>query len=99
MCNEYLLEQNEIQFMYFNSMAFRPQANYTDWATTTGQRILVPAFVDRGVSRGQRGGTPAAINLSFLDQNHYSFFQVAPHLCSGGLMDPHSRPIATQKIW
>jgi hypothetical protein len=44
---------------------FSPQVNYTDWATTTGQRILVPTFADTGVSRGQRGGTPTAINLGF----------------------------------
>jgi hypothetical protein len=25
---------------------------------------LVPTFVDRGVSRGQRGGSPTAVNLS-----------------------------------
>jgi hypothetical protein len=43
-------------------MAFSPQANYTDWVTATGRRILVPTFVYRGVSRGQRGGTPTAIN-------------------------------------
>jgi hypothetical protein len=36
-----------------NSMAFCPQANYTDWATATCQRNLVPTFVDRGVSHGQ----------------------------------------------
>jgi hypothetical protein len=30
-------------------MAFSLQANYTDWATATGQRNLVPTFVDRGV--------------------------------------------------
>jgi hypothetical protein len=28
-------------------------------------------FVDRGVSRGQRGGSPTVVNLSFLDQNRY----------------------------
>jgi hypothetical protein len=28
----------------------------------------VPTFVDRGVSRGQRGGSPAVVNLSFLDR-------------------------------
>jgi hypothetical protein len=27
----------------------------------------VPTFVDRGVSRGQRGGSPTVINVSFLD--------------------------------
>jgi hypothetical protein len=29
----------------------------------------VPTFVDRGVSRGQRGGSPTVVNLSFLDRN------------------------------
>jgi hypothetical protein len=37
-----------------NSVAFNPQAKYTDWATATCRRNLVPTFVDRGVSRGQR---------------------------------------------
>jgi hypothetical protein len=27
----------------------------------------VPTFVDRGVSRGQRDGSPTVVNLSFLD--------------------------------
>jgi hypothetical protein len=56
-----------------NSVACSPQPNYTDWATATGWRILVPTFADRGVSRGQRGGNPTAINLSFLDRS-CSFF-------------------------
>jgi hypothetical protein len=30
----------------------------------------VSTFVDRGVSRGQRGGSPTVVNLSFLDQVH-----------------------------
>jgi hypothetical protein len=29
-------------------VAFSPQMNYTDWATATCQRNLVPTFVDRG---------------------------------------------------
>jgi hypothetical protein len=41
-----------------NSVAFSLQTKYTDWGTATGQRILVPTFVDRGVSRGKRGGIP-----------------------------------------
>jgi hypothetical protein len=49
-----------------NSMAFSPQANYADWTTATGRRILVATFADRGVSRDHRSGTPAAVNLSFL---------------------------------
>jgi hypothetical protein len=28
----------------------------------------VPTFVDGGVSRGQRGGSPTVVNLSFLDR-------------------------------
>jgi hypothetical protein len=35
----------------------------------------VPTFVDREVSRGQRGGTPAAVNLSFLDRSRYFSFK------------------------
>jgi hypothetical protein len=38
------------------SVALSPQANYTDGETATCRRNLVPTFVDRGVSRGQRGG-------------------------------------------
>jgi hypothetical protein len=34
--------------------------------TATGPQILVPTFVDRGVSHGQLGRTPTAVNLSFL---------------------------------
>jgi hypothetical protein len=51
------------------SVAFSPQVNYTDWATATGRRTLVPNFVDRGVSRGQRGGLPTAVILTFLERN------------------------------
>jgi hypothetical protein len=36
---------------------------------------LVPTFVDRGVLRGQRGGSPAVDNLSFLDRSHYFSFK------------------------
>jgi hypothetical protein len=49
-------------------VAFSPQANYTDWATATCWRNLVPTFADGGVSRGQRGASTAVFNLSFLDQ-------------------------------
>jgi hypothetical protein len=33
-------------------------------------KILMPTFVDRGVSRGQCGGYPTVVNLSFLDRSH-----------------------------
>jgi hypothetical protein len=61
-------------------VALSPQANYTDCATATGRRILMPNFADRVMSRGQRGGSPTVVNLSFLDRSSYIFFQVAPHL-------------------
>jgi hypothetical protein len=81
-----------------NSVAFRPRANYTDWSTATCWRNLVSTFVDRGVSRGQRCGSPTVVNL-FSRPVPLLFFQVAPHLSSQGLSGPHSRPTATQKIW
>jgi hypothetical protein len=31
-----------------NSVAFKLQANYTNWVTATDRRILVPNFVNRG---------------------------------------------------
>jgi hypothetical protein len=58
-----------------NSVAFSPRANYTDWATATCWRNLVSTFVDRGVSRGQRGGSPTVGNLSFLDRSRYFSFK------------------------
>jgi hypothetical protein len=50
-----------------NSVALSPQANYTDWATAICRRNLMLTFVDRKVSRGQRGGSPTVVNLSLLD--------------------------------
>jgi hypothetical protein len=44
-------------------------------ATATCQRILVPTFVDRGVSRGQSGGSSTAVNLSFPDRSRYFSFK------------------------
>jgi hypothetical protein len=57
------------------SVALSPRANYTLSATATCRRNLVPTFVDRGVSHGQRGGSPTVVNLSFLDRNHYFSFK------------------------
>jgi hypothetical protein len=61
-------------------VALIPQAKYTDRATATCRRNLVPTFVDRGVSRGQCDGSPTVGNLSFLDRSRYFSFRVAPHL-------------------
>jgi hypothetical protein len=81
-----------------NSMAFSPQANNTDWAIATGQKILGPTFGDRRESRGQRGRTHVAFNLSFLDRSCYIFFQVAPHLSSWGWVDPIPDPLLLRKF-
>jgi hypothetical protein len=52
-----------------NSVPFSPQAIYTDWATATCWRILVPTFVDRGVFLGlllnlEDGGSTFLQNVS-----------------------------------
>jgi hypothetical protein len=52
-----------------NSVAFSPQANFIDWATATCRGNLVRTFADRGVSRGQGGGCPSFVNLSFLSSS------------------------------
>jgi hypothetical protein len=58
-----------------NSVALSPRTNYTDWSTATCRRNLVSTFVDRGVSRGQRGGSPTVVNLSFLNRSRYFSFK------------------------
>jgi hypothetical protein len=64
-----------IEYSKTNSVTINPQANYTDWSTATCRRNLMPTFVDRGMSRGQRDWSPTVINLIFLDRIRY-FFQV-----------------------
>jgi hypothetical protein len=43
--------------------------------TATCRRNLVTIFVDRRVSRGQRGGSPTVVNLSFLYRSRYFSFE------------------------
>jgi hypothetical protein len=38
-----------------------PQANYTDRSNVTGRRILVPTFVDRGVSVVSEAKSPRTL--------------------------------------
>jgi hypothetical protein len=47
----------------------------TNKQTAACRRNLVPTFVDRGVSRIQRGGSPTVVNLSFLDWSRYFSFK------------------------
>jgi hypothetical protein len=56
-----------------NSVAFSTQAEYTDWATGTCWPNLVLTFTDRVLSRGQRGGPPTVVDISFLDRRRYCF--------------------------
>jgi hypothetical protein len=79
-----------------NSVALSPQVNYTDRVTATCRRNLVPTFVDRGMSRSQRGGTPTVVNL-FSRPEPLLFFQVAPHLSSQGWVDPIPDPLLLRK--
>jgi hypothetical protein len=79
-CELFFISQKTTIFIInkINSVAFSPQANYTDGATATYRRILVPTFVDRGVSRGLHGGSPTVVNLSFLDRLHNQHWSIIP---------------------
>jgi hypothetical protein len=46
---------------------------------------------------GQRGWTPTAVNLSFLDRSRSFLFQVVPHLSSRGWVDPVPDPLLLRK--
>jgi hypothetical protein len=86
-CNKYYgstIEENSLisSEQKTNSVALSQQGNYTDRATATCQRNLVPTFADRGVSRGQCGESPRAVNLSFLERSRYFSFKyllIYPH--------------------
>jgi hypothetical protein len=68
-------KQPEINTTWRNSLALSPQANYTDCATATWWRNLIPTFADRGVSGCQGDRSPMVINLSFLDWSRYFSFK------------------------
>jgi hypothetical protein len=69
----------------------------TDWATATCWRNLVPTFTDRGVSRGQRGGSPTVVNLSFLDRSRYFSFKRLLIYSHKGWVDPVPDPLLLRK--
>jgi hypothetical protein len=79
-----------------NSVAFIPQANYTDWATATCWRNLVPTFADRRVSRGQRG-SPTVLKLSFLDWIRSISFQWLLIYLHKGWVDHVPDPLVLRK--
>jgi hypothetical protein len=91
------IHQNIPPYKQTNFKVFSPQVNYTDWMTAIGQQLLVPTFADRGVLHGQSTRLPTVVNLDFLDQSHYSFFQAAPHLPSQVLVEPIPDPLLLRK--
>jgi hypothetical protein len=62
-------------YLKTNSVALISRANSTDWATVTFRWNLVPTFLARRMSRGQRGGSLTVVNLSFLDRSRYLSFK------------------------
>jgi hypothetical protein len=51
------------------------------------------------MSRGQRGGSPTAVNLSFLDRSLYLFLSNSSSVILTRLSGPRSRHTICQKIW
>jgi hypothetical protein len=76
---------------------FSPQTNYTDRATTTCWRNLLPTFADSGASSGQRGGSPTVVNLSFLDRSRYFSFKQLLIYSHKGWVDPVPNPLLLRK--
>jgi hypothetical protein len=58
---------------------------------------LVQTFVDGGVSRSQRGGSPTAVISVFLDRSRYFFSQVSPQLYSRNCVYPVPDPLLLRK--
>ena len=75
-----------------------PRANYTDRAAAAGRRSLVPTFADRGVSRGQRNGSPRPL-ISVFWTEAATFYSSSSSIDLTRLSGPRSRPTTTQKIW
>jgi hypothetical protein len=57
-----------------------------------------PTFTWRWVQRGQRGGSPTAVNISFLDRTATSISSSTSFILKR-LIGPHSRHNGTQKLW
>ena len=60
---------------------------------------LVPTFADRGVSRGQRNGSPRPLISVYRTWISTYFIQVAPQLTSRGWVHPVPDPLPLRKIW
>jgi hypothetical protein len=67
---------------YFKHLLQMYKTKQTSWALVSKRTIptdrpplVDETFVDRGVSRGQRGGSPTVVYLSFLDRSRYFSFK------------------------
>jgi hypothetical protein len=78
-----------------NSVAFRPQANYTYRATAACRRSAKLWRIEGVAWSAQR--IPTAVNLSFQDWTRYFYIQVAPQLSSRGWVDPVPDPLLLRK--
>jgi hypothetical protein len=87
-----VLKTNKIPGFYSASELYRLM-------TATGLRILMPSFADRGVSCGQRDGTPTVVNLGFLDRSRYFFHSSSSSVILSRLSGPNSTLTASQRTW
>jgi hypothetical protein len=53
----------------------RSLAPYAMCILVSGRCVWDATFADRGVSSGQRDGSPTVVNLSFLDRSRYFSFK------------------------
>src|SRR5215510_13445563 len=80
---------------YNNSVALvRERTIPTERPPPVGE--VSPTFADRGVSRGQRNGSPRPL-ISFLDRSRYFFCSSSSSVDLTRLSGPRSRPTTTQK--
>ena len=93
----------EVQYFFINN-----GNNKTPWPWSaselyrqSGRRRsanLVPTFADRGVSRGQRNGSPRPL-ISVFWTGAATFYSSSSSIDLTRLSRPRSRPTTTQKIW
>jgi hypothetical protein len=85
-----------IHYQKLNSVAFSPQANYTDRATATRQQSKFQLLRIEGVEwSAQR--IPTAVDFGFLDRSLYFSIQVASQLSSRGWVVPVPDPLLLRK--
>ena len=82
---------------YINSMALvRERTIPTERPPPSAK--LVPTFADKGVSRGQRNGSPRPL-ISVFWTGASTFYSSSSSIDLTRRSGPRSRPTTTQKIW